>query len=274
MKTDCGSGMKAIDFQSFLIKLGRHEFLEGFYYFKWLEYPLVYNNLAFKAGDIYLDVGSGKSIFPLFVLLKNNVIVHSIDDQSIIVDSLSYYNHIIQRMGLGNIVGKRLFLHQAPEGAVEFELPDDYFDKISCISVLEHIRDSGDSMMMKTISRILKKGGKAVISFPFNNGDYIEEDNPEGVGYFQRRYNISEIKRRIIEPANLRVQKVIYFGERYISFGRLYLRNKFSKIKWLLPMLSPLLWRICHTYEGEFRDFHEKAIDKKGVGIACIVLEK
>lgn len=265
--------VSALDFQLFLAKLSWARFLDGFYYFKWLEYPLVYNNLNFKRGELYLDIGSGKSIFPLFVLAKTDCIVHLIDDQSIIKDSISYYESIIKKAGLSNKLGKRLFIHKVVEGT-EFEFPDNYFDKISCISTLEHIRNTGDSMVMRTISRILKKGGKAVITFPFNNGDYIEEENPTGVGYFQRRYNIAAIKSRIIDQVNLKVGKVIYFGERYTNFGKLYLQNKFKKINWLLPLFAPLLWRVCHSYEGEFHNFHEKDIDKEGVGVACITFEK
>jgi hypothetical protein len=127
---------------------------------------------------------------------------------------------------------------------------------------------------MKTISRILKKGGRAVVTFPFNNGEYIEEECPEGVGYFQRRYNITAIKDRIIVPSKLAVKKVLYFGERFIKVGQLYRQNRFSRVYWLIPFFHPLFWRIVHSYEGEFRDYHEMEIDKKGVGVACVVLEK
>lgn len=265
--------MGAIDFQLFLRKISLERFFQSFYYFKWLEYPLVYNNLELKAGEQYLDIGSGKSIFPLFVVAKNNCNVHVFDDQSIIKDSITYYQSNIRKMGLCNISGKNFLIHEATEKG-QLDFPDNYFDRVSCISVLEHIKGNGDSVMMQEISRILKKGGRAVITFPFNGKDYIEEDNPEGVGYFQRKYSVAAIKERIIDPANLKVKKVIYFGERYISFGEQYLQNKFRKINWLIPLFAPILWRVCHYYEGEYRNFYERAIDKKGTGVACIVFDK
>jgi len=264
----------AFDFQIFSGKLGLAVFFNGFYYLKWFEYPLVYNNLGFQAGERYLDIGSGKSIFPLFVLINSKCIVHTIDDQSIIEGTISYYKNTIKIMKLSSIAGDRFFIHSATKGAVQYEFDDNYFDKISCISVLEHIRNNGDSLLMATISRILKKGGRAVISFPFNNGDYIEEESPPGIGYFQRKYNIIEIQRRIIQPANLRVKKVIYFGERFASFGKLYLANKFNRINWFLPLFSPLFWKVCHSYEDEFHNFHERDLDKKNIGVVCIVFEK
>lgn len=265
--------VRALDFQFFLRRLGLDRFFQGFNYFKWLEYPLTYNNLDLRKGNRYLDIGSGKSIFPLFVLAKNKCSVHIIDDQSIIKDSINYYEDTINNMRLRDKVKSKFIIHGSWQNE-KYDLPDNYFDRISCISVLEHIKANGDSAVIREISRLLKKRGIAVVTFPFNNGDYIEEDIPEQVGYFQRKYNISAIRKRIIDVTNLTTKKVIYFGERYVRFGRLYSQHKFKKINWLIPVLAPLLWRICHCYQGPYHDFHEIEIDKNGVGVACIVLEK
>ncbi len=263
----------ALDFQLFLRRLGLDRFFQGFYYFKWLEYPLAYNNLEFESGNKYLDIGSGKSIFPLFVLAKNECSVRIIDDQSIIKDSRNYYKDTINKMQLNDQTKSQFIIHESWQNG-KYDFPDNYFDRISCISVLEHIKANGDSAVMREIARLLKKRGIAVVTFPFNNGDYIEENIAEQVGYFQRKYNISAIRKRIIDVTNLTTKKVIYFGERYVRFGRLYSQHKFKKINWLIPVLAPLLWRICHCYQGPYHDFHEIEIDKNGVGVACIVLEK
>jgi len=265
--------VRALDFQFFLTQFGSIRFLQGFNYFKWLEYPLVYNNLEFESGNRYLDIGSGKSVFPLFVLVKNKCSVHVIDNQSIIKDSVSYYKNTIKKMKLNDKIKKKLMISEFYKHN-KFDFPNNHFDKISCISVLEHIKDNGDTAVMQEISRLLKTRGIAVVTFPFNNGDYIEEDAPGEVGYFQRRYNIPAIKKRIIDATNLAVKKVIYFGERYVNFGKLYSQHKFSKINWFIPAFAPLLWRKCHSYHGPYRNFHETEIDKRGVGVACIILEK
>lgn len=263
----------AFRFQLFLRRLGLKRFFDGFYYFKLLEYPLVYNNLCLKENEAYLDVGSGKSIFPLFVMVKNKCAVHIVDDQSIIEDSFKYYHDAVKKMGLAAAIGKKIIIHRLNKGSL-LNFPDNSFDKISCISTLEHIKGSGDTVMMRKLSKILKPGGILAISFPFNSGGFIEESAPEGVGYFQRQYNYSEIKRRIIDPSGLQVRKVIYFGERYVSIGRRYLKKKFEKVKWLLPVFSNFFWRVCHQYEGDFRNFHDGALDKKNAGVVCIILIK
>jgi len=177
-------------------------------------------------------------------------------------------------MKLNCELNNNFFIHEAQIGDVDYNFEDQSFDKITCVSVLEHIRNSGDSHLMSSIARLLKKGGSTVISFPFNNGDYIEEESPEGVGFFQRKYNIKEINARLVIPSSLIVKKVIYFGERFIKFGELYRQKRFEKISYLLPLFHSLFWRIVHSYEDSFRNFHEKEIDKKGVGVACIVLVK
>lgn len=265
--------VRALDFQLFLWRFGFKRFFQGFGYYKWLEYPLAYNNLELESGNRYLDIGSGKSVFPLFVLAKNKCYVHVIDDQSIIKDSISYYKDTINKMQL-NDKTKNKFIIRGSWQNEKYNFPDKHFDRISCISVLEHIKANGDSAIMREIARLLKNRGIAVVTFPFNNGDYIEEDIPEQVSYFQRKYNISAIKKRIIDVTNLTVKKVMYFGEYYVNFGKLYSQHKFGKVNWLIPMFSPLLWQICHSYQGPYHDFHEIEIDKEGVGVACIVLEK
>ena len=265
--------VRALSFQIFLIRFGPRRFFEGFYYFKWLEYPLVYNHLDIRKGERYLDIGSGKSIFPLFVLAKKDCYVYIADDESIINDSFRFYNEIISKLKLSNLVDKKIYLLKISDNTF-LDFPDNYFDKISCISTLEHVKGNGDSEMIKEIARILKRGGRAVITFPFNNGDYMEEDDALGVGYFQRRYNLPAIKSRVIDPSGLEVKKVIYFGERNAHIGRLYRQNKVYGLHWVMSLVSICFWRICHSYDGSFRDFHEETLDKEYIGAVCIVMEK
>ena len=75
-------------------------------------------------------------------------------------------------------------------------------------------------------------------------------------------------------PSNLKVSKVTFFGERHLGFGQMYLTGRFKKFYWLVPFFSPLLWRVCYSYEGDFRNYHEPGLDKEGIGVACIVFEK
>jgi hypothetical protein len=83
--------MKSLNFHLFLLKLGYKRFLSGFDYFRWLEYPLVYNNLELDDSHRYLDIGSGTSDFPLFVLYNKKSEVHTIDDSSIVDYSRAFY---------------------------------------------------------------------------------------------------------------------------------------------------------------------------------------
>jgi ubiquinone/menaquinone biosynthesis C-methylase UbiE len=265
--------VSALDFQFFLLRFGIKRFIDGFYYFKWLEYPLVYNNLELHERERYLDIGSGKSIFPLFVLQNKKCNVHIIDDESIINDSINYYRKIIKEIKLEKTLKYKFFIHRANNG-IKLDFPNNYFDKISCISTLEHIKEDGDSIMMKTIARILRKGGRAIITFPFNSLNYIEEENPKEVGYFQRRYNFNAIKQRIIEPSGLKLKRAIYFGERYVKFGKLYLENKFQKFHWLLPLFYYLFWRVCYSHDGDTGDIYETKRGRREAGVACLILEK
>jgi len=265
--------VSAIDFQLFLLKFGFKRFFEGFYYFKWLEYPIVYNNLKVKRGDRYLDIGSGNSIFPLFLLNRNDCIVHIVDNQTIIKNIEDYYKKAIKKIGMKEEWNKRFYINIFQKKS-EWNYPDEYFDKISCISTIEHIKHEGDIMMMEKISGILKTGGTAIVSFPFNYMYFIEEDNPENVGYFQRKYNIDAIVNRIIVPSRLKLKRAIFFGERYISFGKRYSMNKYKNFKWFLPFFHFLFWRIVNTFEDELNEKNIGIMNKQGAGVACIVFVK
>ena len=107
--------VSASNFQIFLSKLGKKSFFEGFYYFKFLEYPLVYNNLCLNRKDNYLDIGSGVSIFPLFVVLKNGCRVYICDDGSIIKNSFDYYKKSLEKLNLGHLFEKKLLVRDTQE---------------------------------------------------------------------------------------------------------------------------------------------------------------
>lgn len=259
----------AADFQFFLKRFGKQRFWEGFYYFKFLEYPLVWNHLNLKQGEEYLDIGSGYSVFPLFALCNSEATVNIMDDNSMLQNIEEFYRSMLTRFDKKYLLGRRFFINIIKEN-IKFPFPDKSFDKISCISTIEHQRGNKDTEMMQQIYRVLKKGGKAAVTFPFNNGECRVEDGD----FFQRKYNISEIKKRLVDASDLKVEKVIYFGERFIKIGQLYFRGKFKKIQCILPFFSFLLWRICHQYEGGFYNFHESEVDKSGVGVAFLLFSK
>ncbi|MCC5638429.1 class I SAM-dependent methyltransferase [Nostoc sp. CHAB 5844] len=105
--------------------------------------------------------------------------------------------------------------------------PENYFDKIFSISVLEHIPYDGDTEALKQILRVLKPSGTAVITLPaFSN--YIEEwissksfywksvTNANGAVFYQRRYDLESIHSRLSVNGG-KIDKILFVAERPIK---------------------------------------------------------
>lgn len=120
-----------------------------------LEYPFVHSNLELEPGGRILDVGTGDSTLPI-ALASQGYQVWAID-----LDGYPYpVKHPNFTFVQGNIC-KTLF-------------SDNFFDRVVAVSSIEHIglggvdNDfDGDKKALKEIARILKFGGKVIITVPF-----------------------------------------------------------------------------------------------------------
>lgn len=112
------------------------------------------------------------------------------------------------------------------EDGTNLSYPDNYFDRVMSISAVEHFEgESGDTNAMKEIGRVLKPGGRAVVSVPFGR-EYIEREKPYWVGYYSRYYDKTTLYERLINPSGLKLIKLIFFGEKAIP-----------PLKWLLTKI-------------------------------------
>ena len=104
------------------------------------------------------------------------------------------------------------------------------FDMITCISVLEHIRDH--QAAMRGIFGLLKPGGHALLTFPYNEGEYVEDAySLPGAGYNQGgRYICQVFSRNEIDgwleenPATIVEQEYyqIFTGDMWTFGERIY----------------------------------------------------
>jgi SAM-dependent methyltransferase len=108
---------------------------------------------------------------------------------------------------------------------------DAYFDLVFSVSVIEHIPGEGDRQAMVEIARVLKSGGRAVISVPYKQ-EYLEEyernsnlywkehtTNRDGKMFYQRRYNWKALESRLINPSGLRLCEAVLVGEKPLHPG-------------------------------------------------------
>ena len=80
--------------------------------------------------------------------------------------------------------------------AFDNDLEDDFFDAISCISVIEHVgieryggqaRPQGDMQLMAELGRLVRPGGMVVVSAPYGRGhDPAIQGKPTGYRIYDR----------------------------------------------------------------------------------------
>jgi len=183
-----------------------------------MEYQFVFRQLTKFCPQHLLDVGSGKTALP--ALISNcGFKVTAIDN---IKDfwpkgMINHHFYIID----DDILSTKL---------------QNKFDMITCISVLEHIKDHAKAM--QSMFRLLDSGGHLVVSFPYNDTRYhpnvydLQGSNaPKGLPYITQVFSRKELNAWIRDSnASILEQEYWnYFTGDYWSVGeRLNLPVKVS----------------------------------------------
>jgi len=93
--------------------------------------------------------------------------------------------------------------------ATAMTFPDDSFDRVFSVSVLEHIPDDGDTRTGQEIARVLAPGGRAVLTFEWGPLFVPWCDFPVG----GRIYDTEAVMERIVEPSGLRLAEALDYPE-------------------------------------------------------------
>ncbi len=138
---------------------------------------------------------------------------------------------------------------------------DNSVDDIISISVIEHINGLGDSAAMAEMWRILKPGGKMILTFPIKR-TYEEEfrddnvfglnvDQKNGKYFFQRYYDQVTIDKRILSmvPGHEIVNTEI-FGEIEEGFFEEYEKRWISRGLWETVKDPYYISKVMKCYES------------------------
>lgn len=237
----------AEDFASLNASLGTGRAVRGLDYVRCVELPLVYNALALEPGMKLLDAGARTSIFPVMVAARNPVEVHAVDLDPEVERLRETTDHIPL---LGTLVVRQADLRSLP-------YENDTFDRVTVISVIEHVPGTGDTEGIRDLARVLKPGGRLVLTVPFgrtardfflNEKVYSEDFRGEPV-FFQRHYTPETLRTRLLEPSGLRELRRAYFGETGFPFF-----NRFLVLPgWLKPVKAAYAWatpRLARRFMG------------------------
>ena len=192
---------------------------------RYFELPATANALEIRSKERILDLSSAK-LLSLFLAETANCQIIAVD---------AWEKEINNWKALINIIDqKKTILSGLTLGVVDgrcLPYPDEYFDKIYYISVLEHIPDDGDTRTVIELARVLKKGGILVITVPYFKKYYETYVTKEVYGstpdknekiLWARRYDEAALQERFIQPSKLSLSNKSYCLEKYPVFSDLH----------------------------------------------------
>ncbi|GMW00142.1 MAG: hypothetical protein AMXMBFR84_12800 [Candidatus Hydrogenedentota bacterium] len=119
--------------------------------------------------------------------------------------------------------------------ATKMPLPDAIYAFAYSVSVLEHIPNQGDTLAIKEISRVLRPGGRVVITVPcvpeyreiWSKKDPFGSQPKDDAGryFFGRWYDWNTIEARIIVPSGLTLVESSLYQERTSGWYERYCRT-------------------------------------------------
>lgn len=242
------------------MKFGLKHWLIGIDYTRYLEYPLALRCLEAREGSKILDIGTGwYSTFPIFLAEKGAQVYTTDISDHVVKKQLrtiteGRFSYLLKE--------KRLFVEKEDARALSY--PANSFDRVLAISSIEHIREDGDIKAVLEIARVLRPGGRSVITVPFSQ-EFQENETSPWVRYFNRRYNDTAIEARLIRPSRLKVLRLYYFGEDGFNFGRYWWKIPFYLRAPFYPFLPIATILFLHLLNDK---------DRTRAGGACLVLAK
>ena len=117
------------------------------------EYPWALGRAGLRPGSRVLDVGCGDSIFPVYLASLGHRVVAA--DPEFTAD-------------LGELHGVAAEYVRADMTALP--MPDEHFDAVFCVSVIEHLPEDRIPVAMQELRRVLRPGGRLLLTT-----DYYED---------------------------------------------------------------------------------------------------
>jgi SAM-dependent methyltransferase len=193
-------------------------------YWRNVEVPAVINHLQVSPGQRVLDIGSPK-LPSLFIWQRLGAEVYATDLFPYFFDEYYHYSGRLRRSNSAPAY------HIEQQDARQLRYPDNYFDRVYAISVLEHIEEQGDSKAMREIARVLKPGGRCCLTVPF--ADRYRESTIDHEIYFkkpvngqpvfyERHYDRASLQGRLVVPSGLVLDTIEFYGERWFPYERFY----------------------------------------------------
>ena len=224
-------------------------------YWRSAEFAYVWRQLAAPHGARILDVGSPKDLAAMLARHRGYEVVAT----DILPDAIE----LSRRYAVGQqLDGRRPgAVHSEVQDGRALTFPDAYFDSAYSVSVLEHIPETGDSEAINELIRVVRPGGRIVITVPFDHvyretfvTGAVYERTPRGDEslFYERHYDRESLSRRLMSSPQVQVIDSSVWGEGSIRVERLLdrlgpLRIPLSPVEGLL---SAVLLRKLEPYDA------------------------
>lgn len=164
----------------------------------------------------YLDIGTGESPLPTFLCAHSCWEITCLDKCPWVRKQYSFSAKI------DGAADRRKRFRVIEADLLEANLPEESFDLITSVSVIEHFEGSSDSAAMKATARLLRPGGRLILTTlvnePFSTEFYLKK-SVYGVQFrgspvfYQRHYDLRNLAERVIQPSGLLEANRVYFGD-------------------------------------------------------------
>jgi SAM-dependent methyltransferase len=234
---------------------------------RYFEFDFVNSSLDFQNRNKILDVSS-PYLFGFYASSKYQLEYNYVNPDE---RDLANVNSLSAKM---NFKGKYF---PKPMDALNLSFPDNYFDKIISISVIEHIKDEGDSNAVKEIWRTLKTGGLFSFTVPVtknfeieyrNRDEYNLDKNDKANKYFfQRIYDKQKIEERLLTSiSNYEIIQQKIFGAKEKEFYSEY-KERWIKFNYWETVKDP------YYIANKFSNFND-IDDLEDIGVIGITIRK
>jgi SAM-dependent methyltransferase len=234
---------------------------------RYFEFPFVFDSVNWTTVKSCLDISSPRLFF-LYLLHKYPQLNLEILNPDI--------NDLNETAIYLNLLDYTLKTNLVSYDATQLPYSDSSFDVITSISVIEHIPDNGDSLAIKELWRVLKPGGKLVITVPCARAYYEEwrDKDVYGLGnksengqyFFQRFYDNLSIKNRLFSVIDNEPLVVKVFGEKVPGTFDSYI-HRWMKLGFKETIKDPFY--IVRDYQ-----LFDSIDSLPGVGICGLLFEK
>lgn len=234
---------------------------------RYFEFPFSLNAVPWQEIENHLDISSPRLFF-LYLLEKYpHLKIEILNPDPRDLEETELYLKTIFSKCNANLVS---------HDATQLPYPDNYFDVITSISTIEHISGNGDTLAIRELWRVLKPGGKLILTLPCKK-EYDEEwretdtyglgsTEKEGKYFFQRFYDTRALQERIFKPLDTVPLSLEVFGENKVGSFDEYIQ------RWLASGIDETIkdpYYIARDYQ--FFENLEALID---VGVCGLILEK